>query len=100
MLTNDVIDIVNRVEEINMEMSRLDRERNDSIYVIKQLLGDYQDIEITGVAIVETPYGVKDENGRYVNEHCDDSLFCPDSGYGEEYIPIENGDYLKVDYIY
>ena len=99
MLTNDVIDIVNRVEVINQEMSRLDRERNDAIYVIKQLLGDYQAIEITGVAIVETPYGVKDENGRYVNEHCDNPPFY-DSGYGEEYIPIENGDYLKVDYIY
>ena len=100
MLTEDVIDIVNRIEDINMEMSRLDKEKTDAIYVIKQLLGDYQAIEITGVAIVETPYGAKYDNGRYVNEHCDDSLFCPDSGYGEEYIPIENGDYLKVDYIY
>ena len=100
MLTNNVINIVNKIEEINQEMSRLDRERDDAICVIKQLLGDYQAIEITGVAIIETPYGVKDENGRYVNEHCDDSLFCPDSGHGEEYIPIENGDYLKVDYIY
>ena len=100
MLTNTIIDIVSRIEEINQEMSRLDGERDDAISMIKQLLGDYQAIEITGVAIVETPYGVKDENGRYVNEYCEDSLFCPDSGYGEEYIPIENGDYLKVDYIY
>lgn len=100
MLTNDVINIVNRIEEINAQMSRLDKERDDAIYVIKQLLGDYQNIQITGVAIVEQPYGIKYENGRYVNECCDDSLFCPDSGHGEEYIPIENGDYLKVDYIY
>ena len=100
MLTNDVIDIVDRIEHIYQEMLRLDKERNDAIYVIRQLLGDYQDIEIVGVSIVETPYGVKYENGRYVNEHCDDSLFFPDSGYGEEYIPIENGDYLKVDYVY
>ena len=100
MLTEDIIDIVNRIEHIHQEMSRLDKERNDAIYLIRQLLGDYQYIEIVGVSIVETPYGVKYENGRYVNEHCDDSLFLPDSGYGEEYIPIENGDYLKVDYTY
>ncbi len=100
MLTNDVIDIVDRIEHINQEMARLDKERADAIYVIKQLLGDYQDIEITGVCIVDTPYGIKGKDGRYVNEHCDDSLFCPDSGYGEEYIPIEDSSYLKVDYIY
>ena len=40
MLTNDVIDIVDRVEHINQEMARLDRERDDAIYVIKQLLGE------------------------------------------------------------
>lgn len=104
MLTNDVIDIVNRISAIDYKIQKLFKEKEETELGLIRLLEsqghDLNNIVITNFDIVETPYGVLEDDNTYVNEHCDDSLFCPDSGSGEQYIPIENGDYLKLDYVY
>lgn len=106
MLTNEVINAVNSLDSITKQMSQLDRDRDELKTYIKSLILkedwlcglDY--IEITGMNIVASPIGEQQDNGSYVLENCDDSLFMPDSGHGVVFWPIEGGKWLKIDYIW
>ena len=104
MLTNDVIDIVNRISAIDYKIEKLFKEKEETelglIRLIESQGFDLNNIIINNFEIVQSPYGVLEDDNTYVNEHCEDSLFCPDGGSGEQYIPLENGDYLRLDYVW
>ena len=106
MLTKDVINTVNRIDEFNEQICRLysELEQQKSL-LIKQIARedwvfnvDYD--EITSVSIADTPCGQLQENGSYVSERCDDSIYAPDSGSGTIYWPIEDGNWLKIEYLW
>ena len=102
MLTNDVVDIVNRISAIDYKIEKLFKEKEETelglIRLIESKGFDLNNIIINNFEIVQSPYGILEDDNTYVNEHCEDSLFCPDGGSGEQYIPLENGDYLRLDY--
>lgn len=106
MLTKEVINAVNAIDAISEQMARLDRDRDGLVTDIKNLVLqkdpfcglDY--LEITSLSIVDNPVGQLQENGSYTSEHCDDSLFMPDSGCGVLCWAIEGSKWLKIDYIW
>ena len=102
MLTNDVIDIVNHISAIDYKIEKLFKEKEETelglIRLIESQGFDLNNIIINNFEIVQSPYGVLENDNTYVNEHCEDSLFCPDGGYGTQYFPIENGQWLAVEY--
>jgi hypothetical protein len=103
MLTNDVTDIVNSIKDIESNIQKLFKEKEEIELGLIRLIkskGFDLNIIINNFEIVQSPYGVLEDDNTYVNEHCEDSLFCPDGGSGEQYIPLENGDYLRLDYVW
>ena len=99
MLTEKVIEYVHEFDKINNQINELFIDKRDLEYNIKNLINyDPDETYITGFSIVNTPYGNKHPDGTYVDEHCSDSLFVPDGGYGAQYFPIENGQWLAVNY--
>ena len=99
MLTNDVIEYVHEFDKIHKQINELFIDKSDIEYAIKNLINyDPDDSYIIGFSIVETPYGNECDDGTFVDEHCSDSLFIPDGGYGTQYFPIENGQWLAVEY--
>lgn len=104
MLTNDVTDIINSIKDIESNIQKLFKEKEETelglIRLIESKGFDLNNIIINNFEIVQSPYGVLENDNTHVNEHCEDSLFCPDGGSGEQYIPLENGDYLRIDYVW
>ena len=70
MLTKDIVDIVNSFNYKN----------------------------VTNICITNGVTGLHKDNGVYVDECVDDSLYAPDSGHGVIYYPIETGQYLAISY--
>lgn len=106
MLTKEVINAVKAIDDISEKMAQLDRTRDGLVTDIKHLIlkedlfCGLNYLEITSLAIVDVPTGQEQENGSYAEEHHDDSLYNPDSGYGILYWPIEGGKWLKIEYIW
>lgn len=99
MLTKDVISMVYKWEDTNNKIQELIEDNNHQLNTILKLLGDAtNNVYVTGVYISENPYGKEHPDGTYVDEHCGGSLYSPDSGYGTQYIPIENGTWLALTY--
>lgn len=104
MLTKRIVNSVKAIHSLSRQIDSITKEKeemeNDLIHYLESQGHDLNNIIVTGFEIVESPYGVLEYDNTYVNEHCEDSLFCPDGGSGEQYIPLENGDYLKLDYVW
>lgn len=105
MLTKQVINTVKAIDSLTNQLDSICKQRDEFINDIKQLIimndsefgSSY--VEIEHYSIVDKPQGKRRPNGVYVIEQCDDSLYCPDSGSGTLFYPIENEDkYLRVDF--
>lgn len=107
MLTRGVINTVKAIDALNKQLNSVYRQRDELINDLKHTIIkndptcglDY--LEITSYRITREPLGTKQSNGSYILENCDDSLYCPDSGSGMVFYPIENEDlYLQIEYIW
>jgi hypothetical protein len=101
MLTKEVIEYVNAINVFDYQIHELVKDKSDLEQLIKNLI-NYKDDNsfIIGFSIAETPHGYYHDDETYVDEHCSDSLYCPDGGYGTQYFPIEDGLWLAVHYEY
>lgn len=107
MLTKNVINTVKAIDALSKQMASIDRERDEMIWSLKEAVKSEDNccnleyLEVVSFSIVNEPAGDQQENGSYVLEKCDDSLFNPDSGSGVMFWPIENEDkWLKIEYIW
>lgn len=107
MLTKGVINTVKAIDALNKQLDSVCRQRDELINDLKltvikndPVCGlDY--LEVISYSIVDRPQGNKQDNGSYILEKCDDSLYCPDSGSGTLFYPLENEEsYLRIDYIW
>ena len=105
MLTKQVINTVKAINSFNKQLDSICRQRDELINDLKHLIisndpeCDLEYLTISSYEIVSEPRGKLRHNGVYVIERCDDSLFCPDSGSGTLFYPIDNEDkYLRVDF--
>lgn len=105
MLTRQVINTVKAIDSLNKQLDSICRQRDEFINDIKQIIlsndpeCDLEYITISSYSIVDEPQGKIRRNGVYVIEKCDDSIYCPDTGSGTLFYPIENEDkYLRVDF--
>ena len=107
MLTRGVINTVKAIDALTKQMASIDRERDDLIYSLKSLIQKEDQacgiefLEALSFSIEDKPAGIKQENGSYIFEKCDDSLYSPDSGSGVIFLPIEDEDkWLKIQYVW
>jgi hypothetical protein len=107
MLTRGVINTVKAIDALTKQMASIDREREELIRSLKETIKsedsycNLEYLEVVSFDIVNEPAGNPQENGSYVLEKCDDSLFNPDSGSGIMFWPIENEDkWLKIEYLW
>ena len=107
MLTRGTINTVKAIEALNKQLDSVCRQRDELINDLKYtIIKNDPDcglnyLEVTSYSIVNEPQGNRQDNGSYISEKCDDSLYCPDSGSGALFYPLENEEkYLRIDYIW
>lgn len=107
VLTKGVINTVKAIDALSKQMASIDRDRDDLIWGLKETIRkedptcNLEYLEVISFSIVDEPTGSLQENGSYVFEQCDDSLFSPDSGSGLIFWPINDEDkWLKIEYIW
>lgn len=107
MLTKSVINTVKAIDALNKQLDSMCRQRDEFINDLKLVVIENDPVcgldylEITSYSIVDKPQGSKQDNDSYILEKCDDSLYCPDSGSGALFYPLENDErYLRIDYIW
>lgn len=101
-----IIHKAHKIEAIRELISKLNDDQINLIADIKYYLQmhypsiNYDYIEIVDVYIKEfdeAPGNVH-PSGTYFSEQVLDSLYCPDSGSGTQYIPISDKRYLVIEY--
>lgn len=56
---------------------------------------DVEGFLLDSIKIVDEPFGVEQDDGEY----CDQSVgYCEDDFYGNYFIPLDNGKYLRIYY--
>ena len=101
-----IIHKAHKIEAIRELISKLNDDQINLIADIKYYLQvqypsiDYSCIDIVDVYIKEFDEvpGNAHPSGTYFSEKVTDSLYCPDSGSGTQYIPISDNIYLVVEY--
>lgn len=107
MLTKQVINTVKAIDALSKQLDSVCRQRDELINDLKYtIIKNDPDcglnyLEVTSYSIVNEPQGNKQDNGSYILEKCTDSIYCPDSGAGILFYPLENEEsYLRIDYIW
>lgn len=101
-----IVHKAHQVEAIRELMRKLNDDQINLIADIKYYLQtQYPSIDYSCIDIVDVYFEEFDEvpgnahpSGTYFSEKVTDSLYCPDSGSGTQYIPISDRRYLVVEY--
>lgn len=101
-----IIHKAHKIEAIRELISKLNDDQINLIAYIKYYLqAQYPSIDYSCIDIVDVYFEEFDEapgnahpSGTYFSEQVIDSLYCPDSGTGAQYIPISDNRYLVVEY--